>query len=87
MRHAEKLARIRRWLEPAKARVSHPDRGEIIVPAGSSYAACLCAADVWGCEFADIWQDAKVTACDQSLPITMPTDGCGRGMEDYEDAK
>lgn len=81
MRHAEKLARNRRWTEPARARVTHPDYGEVIVPAGSNYSACLCAADVWGCEFVDIWQDARVTACDQSLQITMPPDGRGRGME------
>lgn len=54
-------ARVKRerWRFPVKARVVHPVRGEIIVPAASPFAAILCASEAWGCDFLEI-HDAKV---------------------------
>lgn len=59
--HASAVARSRneRWNAPGTARVVHPSRGTIVVPCGSTYAALLCAAEVWGCDWLDI-RDAKV---------------------------
>jgi len=51
--------RRERWRFPAKARVIHPVRGEMIVPAASPFAAILCAAEAWGCPFFEI-RDARV---------------------------
>jgi len=53
-RRSERMARANRWAFPGKAKVIHPDHGEVIVPAPSPYAAVLCAAEVWKCDWAKI---------------------------------
>ena len=58
---AERLARKHRWEFPGKVRVVHPKCGEVIVPGASPYAAILCAAEKWKCDWAEI-MDAKVWA-------------------------
>ncbi|MGF0006563.1 hypothetical protein ACQRBP_04320 [Eubacteriales bacterium SGI.150] len=56
---AAERSRRARWSAKGAARVIHPSRGTIVVPCGSPYAALLCAAEVWGCDWLDI-RDAKV---------------------------
>ena len=56
-----------RWSAKGKAKVTHPMWGEVIVPCASKLAAVRCAAEVWGADWAQL-MDAKVEACDQSLP-------------------
>jgi hypothetical protein len=71
---AEKLARKHRWEFPGKVRVVHPKFGEVIVPGASPYAAILCAAEKWGCPWAEI-TDAKVWALDNpsvTQSVTAP---------------
>ena len=38
----------------AKARVIDQKRGEVIVPCASPFAAILCAAEVWKCDWTEI---------------------------------
>ena len=45
---------------PSRARVTHPAHGEIIVPCASPLAAVMCAAEAWGCDWAEIL-DSEVT--------------------------
>lgn len=58
-RHAEKRCRRNRWSASGRARVIHPVYGEAIVPCASKFAAILCAAEVWKCDWAKI-MDAEV---------------------------
>lgn len=58
--HAEKIARIHRWNEPNRARVVHPEYGEIIVPCGSPLMAIECAAEKWGIPWTEISKEAEV---------------------------
>lgn len=51
---AEERARRIRWAHKCKARVVDEERGEIIVPCASPFAAILCAAEVWKCDWAEI---------------------------------
>lgn len=50
----------RRRTFPARARVTHPVHGEIIVPCASPLAAVMCAAEAWGCDWAEVL-DSEVT--------------------------
>lgn len=56
-----------RWAAKSKARVTHPMWGSVIVPCSSPLAAVHCAAEVWGVDWLQVI-NAKVEACDQSLP-------------------
>lgn len=64
-RSAEKRNRIQRWNAPGKSRVTHPDHGSVVVPHASNLAAVLCAAELWGCDWAKIL-DAEVRAVNQT---------------------
>ena len=68
---AEKLARRNRWAFPGKVRVVHPKYGEVIVPGASTFAAILCAAEKWKCDWAEI-TDAKVWALEESAKKEQP---------------
>lgn len=68
---AEKLARRNRWAFPGKVRVVHPKYGEVIVPGASKFAAILCAAEKWGCPWAEI-TDAKVWALEENAKKEQP---------------
>lgn len=46
-------ARRERWNYPAAARVIDPERGTVVVPCKSKFAAILCAAEVWRAEPGD----------------------------------
>lgn len=53
-------ARTRRWTARGRARVSHPEHGEVVVPCGSTLEAVMCAAEVWGVDWskvlgAEVW--------------------------------
>lgn len=44
--------------------MTHPKHGTVVVPHASKYAAILCAADVWKCDWtkimdAEIWRYEK----------------------------
>lgn len=59
----EKFSRRERWSAKGRARVSHPAHGSVVVPCGSPYAALLCAADVWDCNWMEI-RNAEVWAAE-----------------------
>lgn len=67
-RAADERAANERWAAKSKARVTHPMWGSVIVPRSSTLAAIFCAAEVWNIDWTQII-DAKVEACDQSLPV------------------
>lgn len=66
------LARRNRMSFPSRVRVIHPTWGEIVVPGASLFAAILCAAELWGCDWLEI-MDARVEA--EDIKKTRP----GRG--------
>ncbi|MEG2177120.1 MAG: hypothetical protein RRY97_09625 [Oscillibacter sp.] len=69
---ANRRERKQRWGVKGKARVSHPLRGEIVVPCASKFAALLCAAEVWRCNWIDI-KDAEVwRAGETDQAVAMP---------------
>lgn len=69
---AAERARIHRWNVPGKSRVTHPAHGSVVVPHVSNLAAVINAAEVWGCDWAEI-TDAEVWAVDPSEPAAeMP---------------
>lgn len=69
---AKGRARKSRWSAPARARVVHPARGTVVVPHSSNLAAVMNAAEVWGCDWAEI-TDAQVwTAELGDVPVKMP---------------
>ena len=64
---AAERARIHRWNVPGKSRVTHTAHGSVVVPHVSNLAATMNAAEVWGCDWAEI-TDAEVWAVDPSEP-------------------
>lgn len=71
-RSAAERARIHRWNVPGKSRVTHPAHGSVVVPHTSNLAAVMNAAEVWGCDWAEIL-DAEAWAVDPSEPVAeMP---------------
>lgn len=47
-------ARLERWRYPAAARVTHPDHDTVVVPCRSKLSDIMCAAEVWGCNWAKL---------------------------------
>lgn len=69
---AKRRARKSRWSAPARARVVHPTRGAVVVPHSSNLAAIMNAAEVWGCDWAEI-TDAKVWQAEPGdVAVKMP---------------
>lgn len=66
--------RIDRWNARAKAVVTHPERGAVIVPCRSNFAALLCAAEVWGCDWMEI-RNATIRAKDENAPVGPVQEG------------
>ena len=65
--------REQRWKAQGAARVVHPIRGTVVVPCSSKFAALLCAAEVWGCNWADLG-DAEVWRAEPGDRVaSMPT--------------
>ena len=56
----EERARRDRWSAAVEVRVKHRKYGEAVVPYASGFAALLCAADVWRCDWMEI-RDAEIT--------------------------
>lgn len=52
-------ARVMMWDTRARARVVHPEYGEVIVPHRSNLCAITIAAGIWGCEVGEL-MDAPV---------------------------
>lgn len=52
--NAEERDRKHRWAAPGAARVTDPKRGTVVVPCQSPFAAILCAAEVWGCNWVEV---------------------------------
>ena len=75
---AKKIARRNRWAFPGKVRVVHPKYGEVIVPGASKFAAILCAAEKWKCDWAEI-TDAEVWALDNPSVGPRPTAPLAQG--------
>lgn len=71
LQEMERRSRRARWSAPGVARVVHPDHGAVVVPCGSKFAAILCAAEVWRCNWAKI-NDAEVWAAPGEKPVAMP---------------
>ena len=80
--NARKLARERRWTYQGKARVEHPKYGSVIVPHGSNFSAIMNAAEYWRCDWLEISKEARVWACDQSLPVVRPREFCKKKSAD-----
>ena len=71
-RAAEERSRIHRGQVPGRSRVVHPAHGAVVVPHTSNLGAIMNAAEVWGCDWAEI-TDAEVWAVDPSEPAAeMP---------------
>lgn len=66
--------RVSRWSFPARAIVIHKARGAVIVPAASGFAALLCAAEVWGCDWTEI-RDAKTMLAKENAPVGPVREG------------
>lgn len=47
-------ARARRWHARGRAWVSHPGYDSVVVPCGSKLEAVMCAAEVWGVDWATV---------------------------------
>ncbi|MCC8156326.1 MAG: hypothetical protein LIO54_03500 [Oscillospiraceae bacterium] len=76
LRRALADARARRWGATGRARVEHPTRGSVVVPCDSNFAALLCAAEYWDCDWRDI-RGAKVWAAKPGDgPVVMPKEFC-----------
>lgn len=69
---AAERERLARWKARGAARVVHPVRGTVVVPHNSNYAAILCAAEVWRCDWTEIL-DAEVWRAEPGeAPVPMP---------------
>ena len=71
MRELEERSRRTRWSARGVAKVVHPGHGAVVVPCGSKFAAIMCAAEVWRCEWSEI-NDAEVWAAPGEKPVAMP---------------
>ena len=71
-RAAEERSRIHRWQVPGRSRVVHPAHGAVVVPHTSNLGAIMNAAEVWGCDWAEIL-DAQVWAAAGEKAVPMPT--------------
>lgn len=69
---AARRERIHRWRVPGRSRVVHPAHGSVVVPHASNLAAIMNAAEVWGCDWAEIL-DAQVWAAAGEKAVPMPT--------------
>lgn len=47
-------ARDERWAAKARAAVTHPDYGSVVVPHASKFSAICCAAEAWGVDWYEI---------------------------------
>lgn len=65
-------ARILRWRVPGRSKVVHPAHGAVVVPHASNLCAIMNAAEVWGCDWAEIL-DAQVWAAPGEKAAPMPT--------------
>ena len=71
-RAAAERERLARWKAGGVARVVHPAHGSVVVPHNSNYAAILCAAEVWRCDWVEIL-DAEVWRAEPGeVPVSMP---------------
>lgn len=61
IRMSRRMAYRYQWTAPRQARVFHPVYGEATVPCRSKYAALLCAAEVWECDWTEV-REAEVFA-------------------------
>lgn len=61
IRMSRQVAYRYQWTALRQARVFHPVYGEVTVPSRSKYAALLCAAEVWQCDWTEI-REAEVFA-------------------------
>ena len=68
-REALKRQRERRLSAPGRARVTHPRYGSVVVPCSSGFAAVMNAAELWGCDWAEII-DASVENLELTAPVT-----------------
>ena len=69
---AEQLDKTSRWTKKGLARVTDKDRGSIVVPCGSPYSALLCAAEYWGCGWAEITGATVVAAEPGAIAVSPP---------------
>jgi len=69
---AEERAQVARWESKGQARVTHETHGSIVVPCGSKYAALLCAADYWRCDWLDIRGATVMAAEPGAIPVKPP---------------
>lgn len=73
---AEHRARMYRMMAKGRAVVSHPEHGEITVPAASKLAAIMCAAEKWGVPW-DKLLDAAVMRGDEEDNVRRKMDHKG----------
>lgn len=72
---AQRRARAHRWLAKAKAKVVHPQRGEVTVPCRSRLCAILNAAEYWKCQPSEI-MDAQVLWAPKDARAVRPKEFC-----------
>lgn len=73
---AEERSRALRWKVKAMVQASHPQYPTITVPHASKFAAILCASEVWGCNWADIMDNIKLTVVDKPRNEETPPACC-----------
>lgn len=59
----EERARLERWSAKGTARVTHPERGTVVVPCSSNLTAIMNAAEVWRCDWMEL-RGAEVRAAE-----------------------
>lgn len=68
----EAMARIRRWTVAGKAKVTHPDKGAVVVPCASNLAAMLCAMEFWGLPETELGRCKCFNAGPEDGPVRRP---------------
>ena len=68
---AARRARIHRWRVPGRSKVVHPAHGAVVVPHASNLCAIMNAAEVWGCDWAEIL-DAQLTLLQDEYSVVEP---------------
>lgn len=86
----EERARLERWSAKGTARVTHPERGTVVVPCSSNLTAIMNAAEVWRCDWMEL-RGAEVRAAEPgdvaavgppqaALALKAPQSGASRKM-------
>lgn len=68
----EERSRMERWRAKGISRVTHPERGTVVVPHASNLSAIMNAAEVWRCDWTEIRGAEVRTAEPGDAAVKMP---------------